>query len=105
MFFAFLAIAVLALSFFTPESLVTTIVGFAVSTGLTQWFKDKVGAMGFAALVVAIAVSFVVAFVAVLISSFLGGGGVSWDTIPQYGMQIFMLSQLAYKGLLADPRS
>lgn len=98
----FFATVFLALSFFTPESLVTTIGGFIVSTGLTQWFKDKTGVYGLAALAAAIVIAFVIASVAVIASAFLSGTGVSWETIPAYGLQIFALATLAYKALLAD---
>lgn len=90
------------LPFFSAESLVTTIVGFVITTGLTQWFKNASGVYGLAAFAVAVIVSFVVASIAVVASSFMNGTGFAWETIPQSALQIFALATMAYKLVLAD---
>lgn len=91
-----------AAAFFSAENLVTTIVGFIVSAGLTQWLKNQTGLWGTAAAVLAFAVAFVVAIVALVVSTFLTGGDLSWETIPQAGLQIFALATMTYKLVLAD---
>lgn len=93
---------VLLLSFFSPESLVTTIVGFLVSIGLTHVFKNVIGLQGAGAAVLAFVISFVVAIGAVVISGLLGGSGFSWDTIASSGTQIFALATIAYKLFMAN---
>ena len=96
------ATLVFALSFFSAESLVTTLVGFVITAGLTQWLKKASGAYGNLALVLAVVVAFVVAVVAVVASSFLNGSGISWETLPAAALQIFALATMAYKLFLAD---
>lgn len=102
MFSTIFFMAMLALSFFTAENLVTTIVGFVITTGLTQWLKNASGVYGLAAFAVAVFVSFVVASIAVVASSFLNGTGFAWETIPQSALQLFALATMAYKLVLAD---
>jgi|CXWL01.1.fsa_nt_gi hypothetical protein len=97
-----ITILAFALFNFTAESIVTTILGFIVTTGLTQWFKNASGVYGLAAFAVAVVIAFVVAAASVVISSFINGTGVSWESIPQAGLQIFALATMAYKVLLAD---
>ena len=103
MFAALLISIFLAIAFFSAENLIATIVGFIVTTGLTQWLKNATGAFGTAAFFLAVILSFVVAAVAVTISGLLNGNGFSWDTVPQSALQIFALATAAYKLLLADP--
>lgn len=90
------------LSFFSPENLVTTGIGWAVTLGLTHFVKTATGLQGVGALILAIVVSFVVAIAAVVISGLLGGSGFSWDSIATSGSQIFALATIAYKLLMAD---
>lgn len=102
MFQLIFAFTFLAAAFFSAENLITTIVGFLVSMGVTQWLKNRTDLYGTAAAVLAFVVSFVVAILAVVVSTFLSGGEISWQTIPQAGLQIFALATMAYKLLLAD---
>lgn len=94
-FFAFISF-----SFFTPESIVTMLAGALVTIGVTQWIKRQTGVLGVAAAFLAFALSFVAAALAVVISLLLTGGPISWDTIPQAGLQIFGLATMAYKVFL-----
>lgn len=98
----FLLTTTLAIAFFSAENLVTTLVGFVASMGLTQWIKNSSGAYGTFAAIIAFVVSFVVAIVALVISTFLSGGDISWEMVPQAGLQIFALATMAYKLFLAD---
>lgn len=96
--------ALISFSLFTPESLVTTIGGFIVATVGTQWLKNATGVAGMGAFVLAVAISFGVAIVALVIATLLSGGGFSWDFLIQSWLQIFALSTMAYKALLAEPK-
>lgn len=87
---------VLAASFFTPENLVTTLVGFIAATGVIQWIKLQTGLAGVGALFLAIVISVLIAAAAVLVSSFFSGT-IGWDTLPQAALQIFALATIAYK--------
>lgn len=102
MLLTILSTVVLALSFFSPENIVSTIVGVVVTTGLTQIFKNATGAYGLGAFAIAVILSVVIGGVAVVASAFLTGSGVTWETVPQAGLQIFALATMAYKLLLAD---
>ena len=95
-------ITILALSFFSAESLVTMIVGFIVSAGVTQWLKNQTGVYGTGAAVMAFAIAFVVAALAVVISTLFSGGTISWETIPQAGLQIFALATMAYRLFMSN---
>jgi len=97
-----IGITIFAIAFFSPENLITTIVGFLVSMGLTQWLKNRTDLYGTAAALLAFVVSFVVAIVAVVAATFFSGGEITWTTIPQAGLQIFALATMAYKLMLAD---
>lgn len=89
------------MNFLGTENLVTLIIGFMVSTGLTQWIKNQTGATAFGATVLAFAISFVVAIIAVVINSFVTGS-FSWENLGSQGLSIFALATFAYKALLAD---
>lgn len=101
MFFIFTIFLIFG-GFFTPESLVTTLVGGIAAFGLTSWIKNQSGAMGVGAMVLALAVSVVVAIVAVLVSTLLSGKGFSFDTAATSATQIFAVATIAYKVLMAD---
>lgn len=100
--FIFSFIFILALSFFSPDSLVTMIVGGVATLGLTHWVKNQSGAMGFGAMLVALFVSVVVAVAAVVISMLLSGEGFSWDKAATSAVQVFTFATIAYKALMAD---
>ncbi|MEQ1644230.1 MAG: hypothetical protein ABL959_12355 [Pyrinomonadaceae bacterium] len=102
MFSTIFLLTLFATAFFTAENLVTTMVGFVITAGLTQWLKNASGVYGLAAFAVAVIVSFVVASIAVVASSFMNGTGFAWETIPQSALQIFALATMAYKLVLAD---
>jgi len=102
MFFFLFTFTFLLLSFFSPENLISTLVGLVVSVGVTQWLKNQTGAYGTGAAVLAFIVAFVVAVVAVVASTLFSGGDISWETVPQAGLQIFALATMAYKLLMAD---
>ena len=102
MFSTILLLTLFAADFITAEGLVTTIVGFLVTTGLTQWLKNATGAYGTLAFFIAVAVAFVVAAASVVISSLLNSTSVSWETLPAAGLQIFALATATYKLVLAD---
>ena len=102
MVLAILSLIVLGAAFFSAENLVTVIVGGLVSMGLTQWLKDKTDAYGPLALIVAVVVSLLVALVAIIGSSILGGTSIEWNALPQYGAQLFALATVVYKLFLAD---
>ena len=97
-----LFVTVIAVAFFSAENLISTIVGVIVSTGVTQWLKNQTGIYGTAAAILAFVIAFVVALVAFLVSTYLTGGELGWDAIPQAGLQIFALATMAYKLVLAD---
>lgn len=92
----------LALDFFSADSLVTMFVGGLVSFGLTNLIKNQTGAMGFGAMILALLVSVVIAVLAVLVSTFLTSGGFSWDKAAMSAVQVFALATIAYKTLMAD---
>lgn len=98
MFFLFL----ISFNFFSPETLVVTLVGALASLGLTQWFKGKTGLAGVGATLAAFAIAFLIALIAVVAATLLMGGKLSAETIAASGLQIFALATLAYKTLLAD---
>ena len=92
----------LSFNFFSPESLVTTLVGGIAAFGLTRWFKKQTGAMGIGAMILAIFVSVLVAVVAVMISTLLSGNGFSADKVAASATQVFAAATIAYKTLMAD---
>lgn len=94
-----------AVAFFSPENLVTTLVGVIAATGLTQWIKLQTGLVGIGALFLAIAISVAVAAVAVLVGAFFSGGTIGWDTLPHAALQIFALATIAYKLIAGIPDS
>lgn len=96
------AAVVMAAAFFSAENLVTVIVGALASMGISQWIKNGVGAYGPAMLLIAVAVSLVVGFVAIIISALLNGAPINWDDLPLYGTQLFALATIGYKLFLAD---
>lgn len=91
---------ILAASLFSAENLVTTIVGFIATMGITQWLKNQTGAAGLGAVFLAMGISIVVAVAAVAVSA-LFAGGISWETIPQAALQIFALATFAYRLIMA----
>jgi hypothetical protein len=91
----------ISLNFFTPENLVTTIVGTTVSFGITQLFKQQSGLQGTGAFILAVICSFGVAVLAVVLSTVMGGGKLSWETIPTAALQIFGLATMAYRAYAA----
>jgi phosphate/sulfate permease len=93
------------IALFSPESVVTTIVGAIVSFGLTNLLKSLTGWQSAAATVLAFVASFVVAIAAVATSTFLSGGSLSWELVGQSALQIFTLATIAYKLLMADPNA
>lgn len=99
MFFMF------AIAFFSPENLVTTLVGVIAATGITQWIKVQTGLVGVGALFLAIAISVAVAAVAVLVGVFFSNGTIGWDTLPHAALQIFALATIAYKLIAGIPDS
>lgn len=93
---------VFLVAFFSPESLVSTIVGGAVTLGATHFLKNITGLQGGAAAILAFVVSLVIAAAAYVVSTMLAGDSISWQMIPQAGTQIFALATIAYKLLMAD---
>lgn len=89
------------MNFFGTENLITVIVGFIVSSGLTQIIKNKTGVAAFGATLLAFCMAFAVAIVAVVINSALTGN-FSVENIASQGLQIFALATFAYKAILAD---
>jgi hypothetical protein len=102
MFILSFVLIFISFNFFSPEQLVTTIVGAFVSLGVTQWFKNGSGLAGLGATVAAFVIAFIVAFAAVVISTILTGGKFSLEMLAASGLQIFALATLAYKTMLAD---
>ena len=100
--FSFIFLFQIALSFFSPESLVTMIGGGIATLGLTAWIKNQTGAMGFGAMIIAVLISIVIAVVAVVLSMILSGEGFSWDKAATSAAQVFAIATIAYKGLMAD---
>lgn len=94
--FLFIA-AVLLTTLFTPESLVSSIVGALASYGMTQVLKKKVKLQGGGAALLAFGTSLFVAVIAYVGSIVLNGGELTWQMIPQNATQIFTLATLAYK--------
>lgn len=92
----------LSLSFFSPESLVTMLVGGAATFGITHWIKNQSGAMGFGAMLLALFISVIVAVAAVVVSMLLSGDGFSWDKAATSAFQVFAIATIAYKALMAD---
>lgn len=91
------------MNFFGAENLITIIVGFIVSTGITQWIKKQTGATAFGAMLLAFAIAFGVAITAVVVNGFVTGQ-FSWEYLVGQALQIFALSTIAYKALLADAK-
>lgn len=89
-------------SFFAPENVVSVLVGTVATLGLTQWMKNAAGWHGTLATLLAFVLSFVIAIAAVLISMYLSGATISWDTIPTIALQVFGLATAAFKLMLAD---
>jgi hypothetical protein len=89
-------------AFFSAENIVTVLIGGVISMGLSQLVKNGTGAYGAAMLVLAIAVSLVVAFVALAVSAMFNGTPIDWSALPHYGTQLFALATIGYKLLLAD---
>ncbi|MGI9036677.1 MAG: hypothetical protein ACR2GD_11645 [Pyrinomonadaceae bacterium] len=105
MILSILGIFFLTIGLFSPESLVSTIVGGIVSLGLTHAVKNAVGLQGAGAAILAFVVSLVVAIAAYILSTVMSGGQISWEMIPQGAAQIFTLATLAYKIFMADDSS
>lgn len=81
---------------FSPENIVSVIIGALVSVGLTQWFKNKTGLVGAGATFVALIVSLIVATIAVVVSSLMSGT-FSWENVGSSVGTIFTLATLAYR--------
>lgn len=93
----------LQISIFSPENLITTLVGALATFGLTHWIKSQTGLQGVGALIVAIIVSFIVAAASFLISTLLiNGNHFSWELLPHAATQIFALATIAYKVIMSD---
>jgi hypothetical protein len=82
---------------FSAENLVTVLVGFIATTGLTQWIKKQSGLQGVGAMLLAIGLSVFVALAAIVVSMFLNDGGFSFEKIAGSAVQIFALATIAYK--------
>ncbi len=89
--------AILALALLTPENAVVTIAGAIVAYFGTNWIKSATGIYRVGALLLAVAVSFVTAVVAIIASSYLGGSEISLQNIGHAMPQIFLLATVAYK--------
>lgn len=103
--FIFLFISFLFLigfNFFNAENVVTVLVGFITTAGLTQYLKGKTGLQGVGAMWLSIALSLVVAAVAVIISMIFNDGGFSVEKLAGSGVQIWAVAQITYKLILAD---
>ncbi len=95
-------LTVFLIAFFSPESLVSTVVGGLATLGATHWLKGITGLQGAGAAILAFVVSIVIAAAAYVVSTMLSGNPISWQMVPQGAMQIFTLATLAYKLLMAD---
>jgi hypothetical protein len=73
MFTTILLTVVLAAAFFSAENIVTVIIGGLASMGISQWLKNSTGAYGPAMLILAVIVSVIVGFAALVVSSFWSG--------------------------------
>jgi hypothetical protein len=94
----FLYIATILLTtIFTPESLVSSIIGAGASYGLTQFLKKKTRLQGAGAALLAFGTALLVATIAYVGSVYLNGGELSLQMIPQNAAQIFTLATLSYK--------
>ncbi len=80
------------------EYIITTIIGLLVTMGVTEFIKKSNGLYGFSATLLSVGVSFVVALVAVAIEMF-GSGEFSAENLAQYGLSIFTIATIAYRGI------
>jgi hypothetical protein len=93
LFFFFLFV----FSFASPEAIVETLVGFLVSWGLTNYLKNQTGLAGLGATILAVIVCFVVAVVAVAVSTLFSGQEITLEAILNRMPMIFTLATLAYR--------
>ncbi len=93
----FLTFFLFAISFASPEAIVETLVGFLVSYGLTNYLKNKTGLAGLGATILTVIVCFVVAVVAVTVSTFFSGEPITLEAILNRTPMIFTLATLAYR--------
>ncbi len=98
----FVGMIVLVFGLLSAESIVPMIVGFLSTVGLTQWLKGRTGAVGIGAMAMAIAVSFLIGAVALIVASLLGNAPVEWSTLPEAALQLFALATIAYKLLTSE---
>ncbi|HEV7701393.1 MAG TPA: hypothetical protein VGO43_14270 [Pyrinomonadaceae bacterium] len=105
MFSAIILFALFAAAFFSAENLVAVIAGAVVTYVGTNVIKNSTGIYRLGALVLTVLVSVVVAGVAVLVSSYMGGEPFSFDALGKAMPQIFTLATIAYKVLNASPNS
>jgi type IV secretory pathway TraG/TraD family ATPase VirD4 len=102
MFTTILLTVVLAAAFFSAENIVTVIIGGLASMGISQWLKNSTGAYGPAMLILAVIVSVIVGFAALVVSSFWSGQSIDWSNLPHYGTQLFALATIGYNLFLKD---
>ena len=86
----------------TPESVASTLIGGLISLGLTQWLKGATGLQGVGALLLAIAISFAVAIIALLVSTAFSGNPLTYALLPSAALQIFAIATIAFKSFMAD---
>lgn len=94
-----LTMIILAVSIFSAENLVPVIIGGLTTLGVTQVLKNQTGLYRFGAAILAFVISVLVAVAAFIVSTFLSGGEITFQTIAAGATQIFTLATLAYHAL------
>ena len=79
------------------EYIVTTIIGFLVTLGVTEIIKRAKGLNGLSATLLSVGVSLVVALVAVGIQMLASGSEFSGQNFATAGLSIFMVATVAYR--------
>lgn len=84
--------------FITAESIISVIVGFLATMGITQFIKSWGGLYGFGATILALVISFAVGLAAVLIQMVISGD-FSPEKLGVYALSIFTTATIAYRAI------
>lgn len=85
----------------SAENIVSLVVGLLTTLGVTQFLKNWTGLAGFGATLLALGISFVIGFIAVLIQMALSGD-FSPEKLGVYALSIFTTSTLAYQAIVKN---
>ena len=82
------------------DNIISVIIGFLVTMGVTQFIKNYTGLYGFGATILALAVSFLIGMVTV-VAQLVMSGNFTVEQVAVNAASIFTASTIAYRALQA----